>query len=229
MAASVRRPARIRGLAARIRGLAAAALLAAVGAALATPHGLHAEANLLPAGQAQLPINLEAQSAEFDYANNSMLYHKVKISQGAMSVAADLANANGQSTNVNFEDSKWVFRGNVKIQTDQGLLTAEEADVTFLKGVLVKALITGKPAEFEQRAPKSGKRVIGHAEVIEYDVAKNTIQLSKDAWLSNGPDEIHGESLKYNLIEKKMFADPGEQNSQRVHITITPPPPAAKP
>jgi lipopolysaccharide transport protein LptA len=206
----------------------ARAVLAA-GAALAAPYGLHADADLLPAGQAQLPISLDAQSAEFDYANNSMLYRKVRISQGAMSVAADLATANGQSTNVNFDDSKWVFRGAVKILTDQGQLTADEADVTFLKGVLAKALITGKPAAFEQRVQKSGKRVVGHADVIEYDVSKNTIQLSKNAWLSDGPDHIDGELLKYNLIERKMFADPTEQNSQRIHITITPPPPAAKP
>lgn len=214
----------------RNRGLAAAALVAAIGAALAAPSGLRAATDLLPPGQAELPISFEsAGPLEIDYANDSVVARKVKISQGGMSVTADLATANGQSTNLNFENSKWVFRGNVKIQTDQGQLTSDEADVTFLKGVLVKALITGKPAAFEQRVPKSGKRVVGHAEIIEYDVAKGTIQLSKNAWLSDGPDHMDGELLKYNLIEKKLIADPTEQNSQRVHITITPPPPAAKP
>jgi lipopolysaccharide transport protein LptA len=146
-----------------------------------------------------------------------------------MSVSADQAQANGQSTNLNFEDSHWVFKGNVKIATDQGQLASDEADVTFVKNLLAKAIITGKPAVFEQRNPQNGKPVHGHANVIEYDVAKSTVLLSSGAWISNGPDEIHGESLKYNMLEKKMIADPGEQNSQRVHITITPPPPNPKP
>ncbi|MGA2707452.1 MAG: lipopolysaccharide transport periplasmic protein LptA [Steroidobacteraceae bacterium] len=177
----------------------------------------------------QLPILLDAQSSEVDYLKNELLFHKVKISQGGMSVSADQAQANGQSTDLNFEDSHWVFRGNVKIAMDQGQLESDEADVTFVKNLLAKAVVTGKPAAFVQHDPKNGKPVQGHAEVIEYDVDKATIMLSKDAWISNGPDEIRGETLKYNLLEKKMFANPSEQNSQRVHITITPPPPTPKP
>jgi len=177
----------------------------------------------------QLPISLDAQSTEVDYQHNEMTFRKVKISQGGMSVSADQAQANGQSTDLNFEDSHWVFRGNVKIAMDQGQLESDEADVTFVKNLLAKAVVTGKPAAFVQHDPKNGKPVQGHAEVIEYDVDKATIMLSKDAWISNGPDEIRGETLKYNLLEKKMFANPSEQNSQRVHITITPPPPTPKP
>jgi lipopolysaccharide export system protein LptA len=125
----------------------------------------------------QLPISLDAQSTEVDYQHNEMTFRKVKISQGGMSVSADQAQANGQSTNLNFEDSHWVFKGNVKIATDQGQLASDEADVTFVKNLLAKAIITGKPAVFEQRNPQNGKPVHGHANVIEYDVAKSTVLL----------------------------------------------------
>lgn len=177
----------------------------------------------------QLPILLDAQSTEVDYLKNELLFRKVKISQGGMSVSADQAQANGQSTNLNFEDSHWVFRGNVKIAMDQGQLESDEADVTFVKNLLAKAIVTGKPAAFVQHDPKNGKPVQGHAELIEYDVDKATIMLSGNAWITNGPDDFRAETLKYNLLEKKMFANPSEQNSQRVHITITPPPPTPKP
>jgi lipopolysaccharide transport protein LptA len=177
----------------------------------------------------QLPILLDAQSSEVDYLKNKLLFRKVRISQGGMSVSADQAQANGQSTNLNFEDSHWVFRGNVKIAMDQGQLESDEADVTFVKNLLAKAIVTGKPAAFVQHAPKNGKPVHGHAEHIEYDVEKATIMLSGDASITNGPDDLRAETLKYNLLEKKMFANPSEQNSQRVHITITPPPPTPKP
>ena len=186
---------------------------------LATAHRAHGKEDTV----AQLPILVESGPTEIDYQRNEVTFRKVKISKGVMSVSADQAQANGQSTTVNFEDSHWLFKGNVKIATEQGQLASDEADVTFVKNLLSKAIITGKPAAFEQHNPANGKPVHGNADLITYDVARGTVQLSGKAWISNGPDEIRGESLKYNLLEKKMIADPGEQNSQRVRITITPP------
>ena len=84
-------------------------------------------------------------------------------------------------------------------------------------------------AAFEQRNAKTVKPVLGHADLITYDVAKGTVALSKNAWLSNGADDVHGELLKYNFAERKVYANPSDQSSQRVHITITPPPPSQKP
>jgi lipopolysaccharide transport protein LptA len=203
----------------------AAALLAAAPCA-----GMAARAVAAAAAAQQLPITVDADQTAIDYAKNEVLLRKVKISQGGMSIAADQAVATGQSTSLNFDDSNWTFRGNVKIITDQGLLDSDQADATFAKGVLEKAVILGKPAVFEQRNPKNGKPVRGHAERIVYDVVKGTVTLTKDAWLNNGPDEIHGEQIAYNMLEKKVFANPAEQNSTRVHITITqPPPPPPKP
>jgi lipopolysaccharide transport protein LptA len=173
----------------------------------------------------QEPIQLEAQSSELDYANNQLLFRKVKISQGAMSVAADQARATG----LDFENSHWVFQGNVRIAMAQGQLSSDEADVTFDKKLLSKALITGKPAEFEQNEAASGKLVKGRAETIDYNVGKGIVRLSTNAWLSDGQNEIRGELLKYSIPDRKMVAEAAEQGSQRVHITITPPPAGVKP
>ena len=52
------------------------------------------------------------------------------------------------------------------------------------------------------------------------------VHLTKNAWVSNGEDEIRGESLKYNVLAQSIVAEASEQGSQRVHIIITPPPPA---
>ena len=173
----------------------------------------------------QEPIQLDAQSSELDYGNNQLLFRKVRISQGAMSIAADQAHANG----LDFDNSHWVFQGNVRIVMAQGELSSDEADVTFEKKLLSKALITGKPAAFEQLNHASGKPVQGHADAIDYTVTKGIVRLSGSAWLSDGQNEIRGESLKYNLLDRKMVAEAAEQSSQRVHITITPPPANPKP
>jgi lipopolysaccharide transport protein LptA len=164
-------------------------------------------------------IQIEAQSSEMDFKNNNLIYRKVRISQGNTSIAADQAQGSG----LNFDNSHWVFRGNVKIAMDQGQLSSDEADITFANKLLSKAVVNGKPATFEQRIPKTGKLAQGHAESIDYDVLKGVVRFSRNAWLSNGQDEIRDESLKYNLLTQTVVADAAEQSNQRVHIIITPP------
>ena len=70
---------------------------------------------------------------------------------------------------------------------------------------------------------KTGKLVQGHADSIDYDVLKGVVRFSKNAWLSDGQNEIRGESLRYNILAQSVAAEAAEQNSQRVHIIITPP------
>jgi lipopolysaccharide export system protein LptA len=167
----------------------------------------------------QQAISLDAQSSELDYKNNNLIFRKVRIAQGNMSVSAEQA----QATGLDFENSRWVFHGSVKITMDQGQLTADEAEITFAKKLLAQAVVHGKPAAFEQRIVKTGKTAQGRADTIDYDVAKGVVRLSKNAWLSDGQNEIRGESLKYNVLAQNIVAESSEQGSQRVHIIITPP------
>jgi lipopolysaccharide transport protein LptA len=173
----------------------------------------------IPQHAGEQSISLDAQSSELDYKNNNLVFHKVRIAQGNMSVAADQA----QATGLDFDNSRWVFRGNVKITMEQGLLTSDEAEVNFVKKLLSKAVVNGKPAAFEQRIEKTGKLARGHADTIDYDVTKGVVHLSKNAWLSDGQNEMRGESLKYNVLAQTISAEGPEQGSQRVHIIITPP------
>lgn len=167
----------------------------------------------------QQTILLDAQSFEGDLKTNNLIYRKVRISQGNMSITADQA----QATGLDFEDSHWVFRGNVKILMDQGQLTSDAAEVTFAKKVISKAIANGNPAQFEQRIAKTGKLAQGRADSIDYDVASGVVHLSKNAWLSDGQNEIRDESLKYNVVAQTIVAEASEQGSQRVHMILTPP------
>jgi lipopolysaccharide transport protein LptA len=167
----------------------------------------------------QQAIALDAQSSELDYKNNNLVFRKVRIAQGAMAIAADQA----QATGLDFENSHWVFRGNVKITMEQGQMTSDEAQVTFARKTISNAVVNGKPAAFEQKIAKTGKLAQGHADTIDYDVAKGVVHFSKNAWLSDGQNEIRGESLKYNVLAQNIVAESSEQGSQRVHIIITPP------
>jgi lipopolysaccharide export system protein LptA len=171
----------------------------------------------------ELPILLDAQSTEVDLRTNTAVFNKVRISQGNIAITADQGHAS-QTTALNFDNNLWVFRGNVKITMEQGLLTADEAQITFVNKVLTRAVANGKPAAFEQMVAKTGKLAKGRANLIDYEVSNGVVRLSKDAYLSDGQNEIRGESLKYNVRAQSVAAEAAEQGSQRVHIIITPPP-----
>src|ERR1700679_3486743 len=201
----------------KVRILILPALMA--GSLLSAPQGAGAAVQGTAA-----PIALDAQSSELDLKNNNVFFRKVRIAQGNMSVTADQGQASREALGGNFDNSLWIFRGNVKITMDQGQLTADDAQVSFIKKLLSKAVANGKPAEFQQRIVKTGKTALGHADTIDYDASKGVVRLIKNAWLSDGQNEVRGEMLKYNVLAQTIVADAAEQGSQRVHIIITPPP-----
>src|SRR4249920_3347411 len=133
-----------RQIGAPVRRLAAVFL--AVGLLLLTGVGNGAG----PKGS-DLPINVDAESSDFDYAKNTLLFRKVRVSQGATSVEAEEATATG----LNFENSRWVFHSKVKILVEGGALSSDEAAVTFADNQIARAVITGSPAKFEQKLENS--------------------------------------------------------------------------
>ena len=179
---------------------------------------------VLAAAPPQQAIALDAQSSELDLRNNNVLFRKVHIAQGATTVTADQGQATKQAGGLNFDDSLWIFRGNVKITMNDGQLSSDDAEINFAKKSLAKAVVNGKPAAFEQRVAKTGKVAHGHADTIDYDARKGVVRLSKNAWLSDGQTEIRGEALRYDVLGQSIVAEGAEQGSQRVHIIITPPP-----
>jgi lipopolysaccharide export system protein LptA len=192
-----------------------------------------AEANAATAAVArdrQSPILLDSQSVSIDLKTNSAVFSKIRISQGTMAITADQGQASQQrSADMYFENNVWNFRGNVKVTMDQGQLFSDDAQITFVNSLLSRAVVNGKPASFEQTVAKTGKLAKGSAETIDYDAAKHVVRFLKNAYLSNGDNEIRGQSLKYDVLAQKVIAEEAEQNSQRVHITITPPPKTAPP
>ncbi len=196
-------------------------LIVCAGALLCAP--LRLIAGVLPK-PTQAPIDMTAAFFETDRKNNTISVRKVHIVQGNMTLTADQGQVNGSSVENSFDNSVWIFKGSVKVTMEGGALNSDEAQVTFSNKVLSKAVVTGRPATFQQKIPKSDKIATGHADNIDYDVSKGLVRLTKDAYLDNGQVEARGESLKYDIVRQVSTADPGEQDSQRVHFVITPPP-----
>jgi lipopolysaccharide export system protein LptA len=166
---------------------------------------------------AQAPINLEAASTDFDYRNNTLLFRRVKISQGTLQVEAQEASATG----LEFENSQWSFKGQVRITVPDGKLAADVATVAFRDNQISRAVVQGNPATFEQRL-EDGRLAQGRAKSIEYDVGAGTVRLLGDAWLSDSRNEIRGATLVYDITNERVAANPDEKDPGGVRITINP-------
>lgn len=163
-------------------------------------------------------ITLDAASSEVDYRANALLFRDIIITQGKVRVVAQRA----RSTGLDFDDSTWTLSGAVRIDVDGGMLTSEDASVTFQDNRIVSASIRGKPAEFSQQL-KDGGRARGHAGSILYDMTASTVTLRGEAWLSDdGRSEIRGDQLVYNVREQRVQAGKPAGSDERVRIIIRP-------
>lgn len=178
----------------------------------ATPTGL-------PAGNSEQPINLEAASSDFDYKNNTLLFRRVRITQGDLEVTAHEARATG----LEFQNSEWSLLGDVKITVPGGLLQSSEARVQFRNNEIVLATIKGTPAAFEQRLKDKDQVARGRAAAIVYNVKESTVRLTGNAWLTDGRNEIQGNTLIYDIGRERVQANPNEKDPGGVRITINPP------
>src|SRR5512140_610314 len=156
----------------------------------------------------KLPIDLQAASSDFDYKNNTLLFRRVKITQGEMQVTAQEASATG----LNFDNSEWKLTGDVQILVPDGKLKSSSAQVTFRNNDIARAVIKGSPATFEQQLKDKGQLARGKAETIEYNVQASTVHLTGNAWLTDGQNEIRGNTLIYDIGKQRVVANPNEKD-----------------
>jgi lipopolysaccharide transport protein LptA len=166
----------------------------------------------------QQPYQFYAASCDTNYKTQHMVCKSVVLSQGNTVVRADQA----QAICMNCQDSRWTFQGDVRIDAQpRGNLRSDQAIVELRENRIVRATVNGNPAEFEQQRADDLGMEKGHAGQIVYDVSQGTVLLTKDAWVSDGHNEMSAPSIAYSIREQKVLATSGGA-SQGVHITITP-------
>ena len=194
--------------------LAASALLAAC--------GLLGRAHAAQTTCARPEIQIQAdQQADIDIRNNVAHLRNVVITQCDNRIEASEARVTG---GIEFENAKWTFSGNVRIKAEGGSLSSEKAVVSFRNKLISEATITGEPAEFVQ-VRDDGTTSRGHAKTIDYETTRGTVSFRKDAWLSDGCNEIKGETLTYNIRAQRVEGQktPTTQTANgRITITIQP-------
>jgi lipopolysaccharide transport protein LptA len=201
------------------RAIIALITIAAVSASAAATHIASVNKKSVPApSKAARKLPIDIASSRVDYKGDTVDFQNVTITQGATKVQADRAHATGLD---NFDNSRWTFEGNVRINGEQhGSLKSDAAIVEFRNNYISKATVTGNPAEFEQKRTDTDEIARGHAREIEYNVSDGTVRLSNDAWIWDGHNALSAPELVYNIREQHVqaAAQPGNQ----VHLHIDP-------
>ena len=160
------------------------------------------------------PINLDAESSEFDRRNDRLSFTGLRIQQGELGITAD----NAEASRLDFEDSTWTFRGNVVIESPTTRAWSNTAEVRFLNHRLETARLTGEPARFEQQQAEKEQVTQGRAVVMEYELASSMIRLLDDAWVSDGTNEVSGPRIAYDLAREFIIADSDDSGQVRMKI-----------
>ena len=169
-----------------------------------------------------LPIDLDADSSEFDRQRNRLVFHGLQIRQGALRIDADEATA----TRLDFENTHWEFSGNVRIENTGSTAWADRADILFQEHRIRSAEMTGAPVRFQQISlTKDDTGAItttkGRANAMAYDVDAGVVSMTDDAWLSDGSNEVSGDRIAYDLNREIIIAD--ADGSGQVRMKIIPP------
>jgi len=171
-------------------------------------------------GDLRLPISLDADSTDYDGKNSMLMFRGLRLTQGSIGIEAD----EGRASKLDFEDSVWHFAGNVIIDTENGHIECDTADLNFIGHQLRLAMITGSPATFEMKRQDSDEITHAQAGRLEYDFVAGVVEFSEQAVITGGGNQISSNYLVYNIGEQRISAQSGGAGDPKVRITYTPGP-----
>ena len=166
----------------------------------------------------RLPISLDAESTDYDGKNSMLTFKGLRLTQGNIGVNAD----EGRATKLDFEDSDWHFSGNVVIDTENGHIECDTADLHFSNHQLQIATISGSPATFEMQRPESEDITYAQAGRVKYNFTDGIVEFSDDATITEGGNQISSNYLVYNITEQRISAQSAGADGERVKMTYTP-------
>jgi len=166
----------------------------------------------------RLPISLDADSTDYDGKSSMLMFRGLRLSQGTTNIEADI----GRASKLDFQDSVWVFSGNVVIDVDAGHIECESAELSFTDTQLRLAVIKGSPATFEMHRPGTDEVTFAQAGSLNYDLDAGVVEFSEEAIITEGGNQISSSFLVYNIKEQRLNAQSSGEDDERVKITVIP-------
>jgi lipopolysaccharide transport protein LptA len=167
-----------------------------------------------PLVRRDVPIMIDADMSEFDYAGNRLLFHGLRLDQGELGVVAEVA----ETEELNFADGEWILTGEVVIETATAILWCDHAVLTFSNYELAEAELTGIPARFEQTTIETGQMNSGEGNKIIYTLTDGTLELIDEAYFSDGANRVSGDLITYDLRAQNLKAGAGDSGPVKILI-----------
>lgn len=119
-----------------------------------------------------------------------------------------------------------VYTGNVVLSSDTLKLEGDRVELKQYPGGQYEAKITGGPAKMNHvgNGPDNPP-VSARAKTLNYDSRNGVLDLISDAFVMRGNDEITGDTIKYDVNERRIKASGG--SGGQVKIILQPSQPAA--
>ena len=174
---------------------------------------------------AQLPLGAGAPDVECSQMivdlKKQFTCKDIIITQGSYTLEA----RDASTKSLNFENAVWTFTDDVVIKGKNTEVAADQAVVEIANNRLRNVKVVGQPATFEQLLEEEEQAALGRALSITYDLVLDQVILSKNAFLSQGDDQISGETITYDVQQERVIADSSGEQDGRVRILLTPTPP----
>lgn len=153
-------------------------------------------------------------------------------SQLVLAVQADRTKPiNLEADNVTLDDlhKVSVYTGNVSLVQGTMVVRADKIEVRQDGEGFSKAVAYGNPVYFKQKRENADDYIEGYASRVDMDNKRNTVQLTGNARLKKGADELSGNSMNYNTLTEffEVKNDPNAAKGSsavpsRVHAVIHP-------
>ncbi len=150
-------------------------------------------------------MKLQSYSLKFVLAYLSLI-----TAQSAQALTGDTdkpVNINSGSQSLDMKGNIATFSRNVIITQGSIRITADKVVVRRPGGDSSKTVVdaTGNPVTFYQ-LQDNGKPIRGHAAKIHYEMAKDYIELTGNAWLEQLNSNVRGDRITYLVKAQKMQA-----------------------
>ena len=167
---------------------------------------------------AELPINIDAESTGYLADESVLMFTKLNLSQGGISIYAD----RGEASKLDFENSTWRFEGNITITLENGRIESDFAHLEFEGHQIKIARIQGSPAKLLIDREDEVTRTSAIANRIDYDFQKSLIDFTGNVSIQEGGNQISSEYLVYNIKNQSIQAQSDSKDNSKVKITYTP-------
>lgn len=114
------------------------------------------------------------------------------------------------------------YAGNVEMAQGSMRINADKIVIYNTKDKVTKIIARGQPASYQQKPNEKEGKVVAHANILEYQIDKETLRLLEGASLQQEGTSLSGNTIEYDVRKSVVKAGSDAKQNQRVRMVIPP-------